>query len=87
MYQTRLSRVFIITLHKGGRKSKKDPNNYRAITLTSSILKVLERLVLPLLENSLEMPLNNLQGGFRPMIGCNMSSVKLKEMYLVCERT
>ena len=71
-----------ITLHKGGRKSKKDPNNYRAITLTSSILKVFERLALPLLENSLEMPLNKLQGGFRPMTGCNMSSVMLKECIL-----
>ena len=30
----------IITLHKCGRKSKTDPNSYRAITLSSAILKV-----------------------------------------------
>jgi len=35
----------IITLHKGGRKSKSDPNNYRAITLSSSILKVYEMIL------------------------------------------
>ena len=33
-----LKKGIIITLHKGGRKSKSDPNNYRAITLTSCIL-------------------------------------------------
>ena len=32
-----LKQGLIITLHKGGRKSKKDPNNYRAITLSSAI--------------------------------------------------
>ena len=55
----------IITLHKGGRKSKKVPNNYRAITLTSSILKLFERLILDRLYNSLEKPFNFMQAGFR----------------------
>jgi len=36
----------IITLHKGGRKRKSDPNNDRAITLSSSILKVYEMILL-----------------------------------------
>ena len=36
----------IITLHKGGRKSKTDPNCYRAITLSSAILKLFERILL-----------------------------------------
>ena len=53
-----LKQGVIITLHKGGRKSKKDPNNYHAISLTSSVLKVFERLILPMLENNLERPLN-----------------------------
>ena len=35
----------IITLHKSGEKSKTDPNNYRAITLSSAILKLFEKLV------------------------------------------
>ena len=64
-----LKQGVIITLHKGGRKSKKDPNNYHAISLTSSILKVFERLILPMLENNLE----------RPYAGCNVSSLMLKE--------
>jgi len=32
----------IITLHKGGKKRTDDPNKYRAITLTSVILKLLK---------------------------------------------
>ena len=69
----------IITLHKGDRKSKKDPNNYRAITLTSSVLKLFERLILDKLYDSLEKPFNSMQGVFRPSTGCSMSSLMLKE--------
>ena len=69
----------IITLHKGGRKSKKDPNNYRAITLTSSVLKLFEQLIIDRLYDSLVKPFNSMQGGFRPSTGCNMSSLMLKE--------
>ena len=36
----------IITVHEGGKKSKTDPNNYRAITLSSAILKLFEKLLL-----------------------------------------
>ena len=32
-----LKEGIVITLHKGGRKSKTDPNNYRAITVFSVI--------------------------------------------------
>ena len=74
-----MKRGTIITLHKGGRKSKKDPNNYRAITLTSAVLKLFERLILDKLYDSLEKPFNSMQGGFRPATGCNMSSLMLKE--------
>ena len=74
-----MKRGTIITLHKGGRKSKKDPNNYRAITLTSAVLKLFERLVLDKLYDSLERPFSSMQGGFRPATGCNMSSLMLKE--------
>ena len=77
-----LKQGVIITLHKGGRKSKKDPDNYRAITLTSSILKLFERLILRLLYVNMEKPFNSLQGGFRPLTGCNMSSLMLKECIL-----
>ena len=77
-----LKQGLIITRHKGGRKSKKAPNNYRAITLSSAILKLFERFLLRLLESNLSEPLNTLQGGFRPNIGCNMTSVMLKECCL-----
>ena len=77
-----LKEGIIITLHKGGNKSKTDPNNYRAITLSSAILKLFERILLGKVENSITKPLNWLQGGFRPNIGCNMTSVMLKECIL-----
>ena len=51
-----LKQGVIITLHKGGRKSKKDPNNYRAITLSSAILKLFERVLLKLHECNLTKP-------------------------------
>ena len=74
-----LKKGIIITLHKGGRKSKSDPNNYRAITLTSCIFKLFERILLQRVETSLNTPLNILQGGFRTGLSCNMSSLMLKE--------
>ena len=77
-----LKQGVIITLHKGGRKSKKDPNNYRAITLSSAILKLFERILLKLLECNLTTPFSTLQGGFRQKTGCNMTSVMLKECCL-----
>ena len=67
----------IITLHKAGRKSKTDPNNYHAITLSSAILKLLEKV-----ENSITKPLSWLQGGFWPNTDCNMTSVMLRECIL-----
>ena len=78
----RLKQGIIITLHKGGRKSKTDPNNYRAITLSSAILKLFERILLERVENSISKPLNCLQGRFRSGIGCNMTSLMLKECIL-----
>ena len=66
----------------GGRKSKTDPNCYRAITLSSAILKLFERILLEKVQNTITKQLNWLQGGFRPNIGCNMSSVMLRECIL-----
>ena len=74
-----LKKGIIITLHEGGRKSKSDPNNYRAITVTSCIIKLFERILLQQVEASLNTPLNMLQGGFRAGLSCNMSSLMLKE--------
>ena len=58
---------------------KRTPNNYRAITLSSAILKLFERLLLARVEASISKPLNGLQGGFRPNIGCNMTSTMVRE--------
>ena len=53
-----MKRGTIITLHKGGRKRKDDPNNYRAITLSSVILKLYERILLHRLESSIHFSEN-----------------------------
>ena len=52
----------IITLYKGGGKRKDDPNSYRAITLTASVLKLFERILLKRI-SSVQRPFNPLQGG------------------------
>ena len=68
----------IITLYKGGGKRKDDPNSYRAITLTSSVLKLVERILLKRIL-SVQRPFNPLQGGFQKGMGCNMTSFLLQE--------
>ncbi|MEW8545933.1 MAG: reverse transcriptase family protein, partial [Candidatus Thiodiazotropha sp.] len=68
----------IITIYKGGNRRKDDPNNYRAVTLTSSLLKLYERVLLNRLEKSLPR-LNPLQGGFQKNMGCSMTSYLLQE--------
>ena len=69
----------IISLYKGGKKRKDDPNSYRATTLTSSILKLFERLLYKRILLSINRPLNPLQGGFQKNMGCNMTSFVLQE--------
>ena len=59
----------IIIIFKGGSKSRDDPNSYRAITPTSSVLKLYERILYSRLRNTLENPLNSLQGGFQKNMG------------------
>ena len=89
-----LKKGIIITIHKGGRKSKLDPSyyyimiiliNYRAVTLSSSILKLFERILLNLAESASNVPLNIMQGGFRANISCNMSSIMLRECILLAK--
>ena len=64
----------IITLHKGGNKSKRDPNNYRAITLSSVLLKLYERVLLTRIEQSGHVNIHYLQGGFQKNSNCLMTS-------------
>ena len=78
---TNMKRGVIITLFKGGNKRKDNPDNYRAITLSSVILKILERILLTRIElfDSIQPPLHPLQGGFRKQIGCTMTSFLARE--------
>ncbi len=59
----------IVTLHKGGRKCKTDPDNYRAITLTSSLLKLFERIICRRIEKSGVLNISHMQGGFQRQMG------------------
>ncbi|MES9884072.1 MAG: reverse transcriptase family protein [Sedimenticola sp.] len=69
----------IITLHKGGRKRKDDPNNYRGITLSSCLLKLYERLLLHRIHNADSDQISALQGGFQKGFSCVMTSYLLRE--------
>ncbi|MEW8546461.1 MAG: reverse transcriptase domain-containing protein, partial [Candidatus Thiodiazotropha sp.] len=76
-----MKRGVIITLFKGGGKRKDNPDNYRAITLSSVLLKLLERILLTRIElfDSIQPPLHPLQGGFRKEMGCMMTSFLVRE--------
>ena len=62
-----IKRGVIITLFKGGNKRKDNPDNYRAITLSSVILKIFERILLTCIQlfDDLRPPIHPLQGGFQ----------------------
>ena len=68
----------IITLYKGGNKRQDDPDSYRAITLTSCVLKLFERILLNRI-SSMQKPFHPLQGGFQKGMGCTMTSFLLQE--------
>jgi len=74
-----LKQDIIITLHKGGRKRKDEPNSYRAITLTSVILKINENVLLNRCKLDMLEDLNLQQGGFHDNLGCIMTSFILRE--------
>lgn len=77
-----MNRGVIVTLHKGGRKSKHDPQNYRAITLTSTILKVYESVLLTRANKDILRNLSPQQGGFQQQLGCIMTSFSVRESIL-----
>ena len=74
-----LKKGIIVTLHKGGGKPKDDPRNYRAITLSSCILKLYESVLLKEIKCNLQTTVHRLQGGFQSNLGCIMTSVLLRE--------
>lgn len=69
----------VITLHKGGRKRKDDPNNYRGITLSSCLLKVYERILYHRIYQARSDQISALQGGFQKGLSCVMTSFLLRE--------
>ena len=80
-----LKRGEIIVIHKGGNKSQTDPNNYRAITLSSVILKLYESIILTRMQEC-SFKISKLQGGFQKGISCLMTSFLFRECNsYVCE--
>ena len=61
-----MKRGVIVTLFKGGNKSMDNPDNCRAITLSSVVLKLLESCFLKRIElfDTTQPPLHPLQGVF-----------------------
>lgn len=59
-----MKRGVIITIFKGGNKRKDNPDNYRAITLSSVLVKVLERILLTRIElfDHIQPPLHPFTG-------------------------
>ena len=70
----------IIPLYKGKNKDPNNPSNYRGITLTSTLAKLLELLLKPRLEEHLhdqEIP-DELQMGFQEGRSCTITSCCLE---------
>ncbi|XP_045157960.2 uncharacterized protein LOC123524101 [Mercenaria mercenaria] len=74
-----MKRGIILTMHKGGNKSRDDPNNYRAITLTSTVLKLFEMVLVERTKPFILQSLSPQQGGFQEKLGCLMTSFVLRE--------
>ena len=72
----------IISLFKGGRKKRDNPDSYRAITLTPVVTKLLERILLTRIElfDNIRPKIHHLQGGFQKNFGCLMTSFMLREL-------
>lgn len=74
-----MKRGIIVTLHKEGNKPKDDQNCYRAITLSSCVLKLYEVMLLDRYQETIQSKLSIQQGGFQSGLGCIMTSFKLRE--------
>ena len=77
-------RGIILTLYKGGHKPRNQCNSYRAITLSSSVLKLYEKVLLNRLQNSIDLSIHSLQGGFKPIMSSAMISFILNESIIFC---
>ena len=79
---TRMKVGTIITLFKGGNKLRTDPNNYRAITLSSVFIRVYENILIKRIDIQGNIKVDKLQGGFQKNLGCVMTSFSLKKCIL-----
>lgn len=69
----------IVTLYKGGNKRKDLPASYRAISLTSVILKVFESVIMARCTEKISNELSTLQGGFKERLGCLLTSFVVRD--------
>ena len=76
---TKMKRGIIITIFKGGNKIRNDPNNYRAITLSSVLIRLYEAVLLHKLNIDNTIVINPLQDGVQKHLGSLMSSFSLRE--------
>jgi hypothetical protein len=74
-----MKRGVIITMHKGGNKRRDLPDNFRAITLTSVLLKLYESVLLTRSKVNIMSNINKQQGGFQDGLPCLMTSFILRE--------
>ena len=74
-----MKEMIINTLYKSEKKSKKDPNNNRAITMSSVFLKLFKRVIVDQLKTDNKLMINKLQGGFQEKMGCIMTSFAFRE--------
>ena len=76
-----LKKGVIVTLFKGGHKRKDNPDNYRAITLSSVVLKLLVKILLTRIQlfDVINPPIHPMQGGLKKQQGCLMTSFLVKE--------
>nr|XP_054755655.1 uncharacterized protein LOC129261626 [Lytechinus pictus] len=75
-----LKNGLVLPLHKGKGKDVKDPRNYRGITLTSTLCKLIELALKPRIQRSLEennIP-DELQFGFQKHHSCILTSCCLE---------
>ena len=76
----------IIPIHKGGGKSKTDPDNYRAISLLPIFYKLYEQILTKRVKDRLlvtapDFP-NKQQHGFRPGLSCITAAFQVQETIL-----
>ena len=69
----------IFTVLKRVITTKKDSNSCRAITLSSSVFKLFESVLMVHINGTRPLPMHSLQEGFQRGIGCMMSSLALNE--------